>query len=159
MVALDDVYALADEERQVIYAVQTTEYLLKVDCRVDVHTLREALSKARDTIKHEPQVKGPDEIKQAAHKAFWVRKLKPFSAEFVENKPPADGKGEMIGYMYLNELAALLFGMSILEMYGHKPIIHLELCHDFVTSMRYSSYSPSSMRTIFQVLCNNGTHI
>lgn len=89
----------------------------------------------------------PSDYKIAGTITFWIRKLKPFHFQLKENsKNP---------HLRLNELIAILFGYSHVRISRQKKrkkthTLPEKFLADVTIQMRYSSFSPSSLASMFE---------
>jgi hypothetical protein len=135
---------------------------------VDAAVVEEADARSVITIR-QIAIDQPNEIKQAGHYAFWIRKLKPLKIiDLVELKetivelqklslvkgsieqtqsiqcPPSDAS------MFINELFAILVAIAICRTGGYRVTIEKQAMHDLATTLRYSSFSPAAISAILQ---------
>ena len=135
---------------------------------VDAAVIGEAGARAGITIR-QISVDQPNEIKQAGHYAFWIRKLKPLKIiDLVELKetivelgklssvkgsieqtqsiqcPPSDAA------MFINELFAILVAIAICKTGGYRVTMEKHAMHDLATTLRYSSFSPAAISAVLQ---------
>lgn len=87
----------------------------------------------------------PTNFKIAGVICFWLRKLKPFSVSCsIKNNT------------FVNETIALLTAHNFVQRYSlqkSRIITNKDLFLEVVTSLRYNSWSPSSLAFLFQSLC------
>jgi hypothetical protein len=130
----------------------------------DKEILQEAAGRARLTIDH-VGMRQPNEIKQAGHYAFWLRKLKPLRVLVLDELAQTVAELERMTYLqggvttvqsvvppgrrlYVNEAFALLAAIGIAKAGGYRMEITPEIFNDLTTSLRYHSFSPSAFSAI-----------
>ncbi|GAA4253270.1 hypothetical protein GBZ26_14325 [Azospirillum formosense] len=129
---------------------------------VDAQVLEEAKIRAAETLIH-INMDSPNEIKQAGHYAFWIRKLKPIriinlaelrsAVDHLSQQGLIRGKIEEIqcsakpqqAWMFVNELFAVLAALAIAKTGGYDVQIDKRSLHDLATTMRYHSFSPGAL--------------
>jgi hypothetical protein len=135
---------------------------------VDAAILEEAAIRAEITIKQISIVQ-PNELKQAGHYAFWIRKLKPLKIvdlavlketidqleelalirgsiteiQSIPNPPPNSS-------IFINELFATLAAFAIARTGKFMVSIEAASMHDLATTLRYNSFSPAALSAIIQ---------
>lgn len=108
-------------------------------------------------------MKEPNELKQAGHIAFWIRKLKPLSiidpADMAAIIEEMALKGLVRGavqsaqsvakkpmrFLYVNEFFALLAAIGICRDARKEVTMPANVIHDIAVSLRYHSFSPSAI--------------
>lgn len=128
---------------------------------LDLEVLQEAAARADLTIGH-VGIQFPNALKQAAHYAFWLRKLKPLrvlnvaehaevtrqliadrmlsgSVDKVQSTVPPPRR------LYVNEAFALLAAIGIARSGGYSAKLNESIFNDLVVSLRYNSFSPSAL--------------
>ncbi|MGE5503266.1 MAG: hypothetical protein ACM31L_02475 [Actinomycetota bacterium] len=131
---------------------------------LDNEVLQEAAGRALLTIGH-VGMEDPNEIKQAGHYAFWIRKLKPLSVvnldELVSASAQLAEKGLLRGSitapqsiipharrLYLNEAFALIAAIGIAKNGGYDIELNAKQFNDLTVSLRYHSFSPSALSAL-----------
>lgn len=128
---------------------------------LDNEVLHEAAGRALLTIDH-VGLSQPNEIKQAGHYAFWIRKLKPLRVlhldELAEVVRQLTQCGLVTGgisavqsvlppvrRLYVNEAFALLAAIGIARRGGYRVNLTSAIFNDLAVSLRYHSFSPSAL--------------
>ena len=131
---------------------------------VDNEILQEAAGRALLTIEH-VGLDDPNEIKQAGHYAFWVRKLKPLRVVNLDEMVLACNQLEATGLLkgaptvsqaivppgrrlYVNETFALLAAIGIAREGNYRIELTAKEFNDLAVSLRYHSFSPSALSAI-----------
>jgi hypothetical protein len=131
---------------------------------LDIEVLQEAAGRAQLTIEH-VGMDNPNEIKQAGHYAFWIRKLKPLRVVNIEELAGACdqlvAKGLLKGQLtaiqaivppgrrlYVNEAFALLAAVGFAYEGGYRIDFTAKEFNDLAVSLRYHSFSPSALSAI-----------
>lgn len=133
---------------------------------LDSELLCEAEWRARITLEHVGMVE-PNEVKQAGHYAFWIRKLKPLrivNLESLADEVRQLSKIKMVDgdinrvqdivtpilarRLFINETFALLAAIGIAGEGGHYVEMSAKPFHDLVVSLRYHSFSPSAISAL-----------
>lgn len=135
---------------------------------VDAAILEEAVMRARITI-NQIAINQPNELKQAGHYAFWIRKLKPLKiVDLAELKEMVNGLRELAlirgsldqvqsitqpspsSSMFINELFSIAVAIGISRTGGFMANIPSQPMHDLATTLRYNSFSPAAVSAIIQ---------
>jgi len=131
---------------------------------VDLEVLQEAAGRAMLTIEH-VGMEQPNEIKQAGHYAFWIRKLKPLTVvDLNQLKEAVDelaeqallkGKIEAVQgtvppsrRRFVNEMFALLSAIGIAKAGNYNIEMTSTKLHDLAVNLRYHSFSPSALSSM-----------
>ncbi len=135
---------------------------------VDAAILEEAAIRAEITIR-QIAIHQPNELKQAGHYAFWIRKLKPLKIvdlvelreTIVELEKLSLIKGSIDqvqsiqcpspdASMFINELFAIVAAIAICRTGKFMVNMETQAMHDLATTLRYSSFSPTALSAILQ---------
>jgi hypothetical protein len=135
---------------------------------VDAAILEEAAIRAEITIR-QIAIHQPNELKQAGHYAFWIRKLKPLKIvdlvelreTIVELEKLSLIKGSIDqvqsiqcpspdASMFINELFAIVAAIAICRTGKFTVNMETQAMHDLATTLRYSSFSPTALSAILQ---------
>lgn len=135
---------------------------------VDAAILEEAGLRAGITIS-QIAITQPNELKQAGHYAFWIRKLKPLKiVDLVELRETifeleklslVKGSIEQVqsiqipspdSSIFINEMFAIVVAIAISRTGGFSINIETQPMHDLATTLRYSSFSPAAVSAILQ---------
>ena len=130
--------------------------------------LEEAGIKAEITIR-QIAIHQPNELKQAGHYAFWIRKLKPLKfIDLVELRETIaelqrlsliKGSIDQVqliqcpspdASLFINELFAIVAAIAICRTGKFTVHIEKQAMHDLATTLRYSSFSPTAVGAILQ---------
>jgi hypothetical protein len=139
---------------------------------VDTEIMQEAWARANLTLGH-VELDQPNEIKQAAHYAFWIRKLKPLRvlnlSELAATTNELAALGMIRGHvdgmqetmpqgrrLYVNETFALLAAIGIVRHSGYGiGLSHEKKFNDLAISLRYHSFSPSALTGMLMAYVQN----
>lgn len=133
---------------------------------IDHAILDESAIKACETIDHVPKA-SPNELKQASHFAFWLRKLKPLRVinlnSLQRSIDQLNTDGLIVGkissvqsiyvpdasrYLFVNELFAIYVASGICRQADHEISLTAATINDLAVSLRYNSFSPSAISAI-----------
>lgn len=102
-------------------------------------------------------IDGPDHFKQAAHLAFWIRRLRPFSYEVDITDPQNEIEHQKKFVLMVNEYYALQvaeyicdFGRTHFKSEKFNSTKPMFLNEDFVFAFRYKHVSPHAMLMILR---------
>ncbi|MBF0425593.1 MAG: hypothetical protein HQL66_07215 [Magnetococcales bacterium] len=135
---------LDNEERLLCRSGVEAEEYFGCEANMDLRVVRESFERAGVTL---GQVKmDPNPIKQAGHRAFWVRKLKPFTVNWDSIKD----RQTAVSPLFFNEYVSVMYGFQLLHLSGYKFHVNLDLVHDLITGLRYDAFSPASITAVYQ---------
>lgn len=157
----DHASSIIDLAEQVVPLIESAWGCL---IEADQEILEEAAGRADLTLEH-VGMEQPNEIKQAGHYAFWLRKLKPLRildpvehAEVTEQLVAqnflkggvhsAQSMPRHARRLYVNEAFSLVAAIGIARTGGIDIAISPSVFNDLTVNLRYHSFSPSALSSM-----------
>lgn len=133
--------------------IERYETMFHCKTQVDISLLDECFCRVNVSLRKQFQLFQAPEgyllspFKMAGVICFWIRKLKPIRAlnNVAENS-------------VVNEVVAFLVGYHLVYKFSKNknlrhPKINSVYFHDLIVSLRYNSWSPTSLSFLFEALC------